>query len=116
MLQFSTIFILMLYFTFSISTDTDKSSLKLTSNNNDLLPKRSHQQLVKEHLKVIIIIGTISIGIMIIIVTIIITITYFHNKKRHASEVTEQTKPLNPSKQNAAQTAKTTPTKRLSPV
>ena len=106
----------MLYFTFSISTDPDKSSFKLTSNNNDLLPKISHRQLVKEHLKVIIIIGTISIGIMIIIVIIIISVTYFHNKKRHVSEVTEQTKPLNPAKQNAAQTTKTTPTKRPSPV
>ncbi len=131
MFQFHTIFFLILYITLTMSIVEDKFSSKLTSNSNqnhhvnslyteknrldnnnnnntnnnsNPIRKKAHQQLLNEHLKVIIIIGSISVGIMIIIVGIHIAIQYFRNKKRKNPEMIEQTIPLNRLKQKMGST------------
>lgn len=114
MLQFYVGFLLILYCTLSISTDPDKTSLKSMSNHlstpadqnnvNELVGRKFEKQLLNEHLKVIIIIGSISVGIMIIIVGIHIAIQYFRNKKRKNPEMIEQTIPLNRLKQKMGST------------
>jgi len=83
---------------------TEKNRLDNNNNNSNPIRKKAHQQLLNEHLKVIIIIGSISVGIMIIIVGIHIAIQYFRNKKRKNPEMIEQTIPLNRLKQKMGST------------
>jgi hypothetical protein len=110
MFQFYTGFLLILYLTFSISIDPIdylnapiKESDQVDPNNQtnqkpELLRGKSHQQVFNEHLRIISIIGSISVGIMILIVSIFIAIQYFRNKTRKIPVPTEQTQPLNASK------------------
>lgn len=116
MLQFYVGFLLILYCTLSISTDPDKTSLKSMSNHlstpadqnnvNELVGRKFEKQLLNEHLKVIIIIGGISVGIMAIIVCIYISIKYLRIKTRNTSQTIEQTEPLNKTKENKFKTTK----------
>jgi len=119
MCRFYTIIFFILYFKLSISTDQNKSSLRLilnsnlridklneNNNTNNFVRKKAHQQLLNEHLKIIIIIGSISVGIMIIIVSVYIAKQYCANKIRNNPETIDQTIPLNRSKQNENKTRK----------
>lgn len=82
----------------TLNQETDR--LNTNNNTNYILRQKSHQQLLNEHLKVITIIGSISVGIMIIIVITFIAKQYFSNKKRSNPETIEQKIPLNKSKKN----------------
>jgi uncharacterized protein YneF (UPF0154 family) len=110
MCRFYTIIFFILYFTLSISNDQNKSSSRLilneNNNKNNFVRKKAHQQLLNEHLKIIIIIGSISVGIMIIIVSVYIAKQYCANKIRNNPEIIDQTIPLNRSKQNENKTRK----------
>ncbi|CAF1006673.1 unnamed protein product [Adineta steineri] len=109
---FCTIFLFILYCTFTNSIDTNKSSSKLIAklnqrsvilnkeinrlyknnhtNKNYLSSEKSHRQLFNERLIIVIIIISISIGIMIVIVVTVITIRYRRTGPRHTSATPEQ--------------------------
>jgi hypothetical protein len=117
MLPFYALFLLLLYFTSANSTDTNKSSSRLiynsnpdhrlivfntktdrldkTNHTNNLPLEKSHRRVLKERLKVIITISSISIGIMIVIVSTLIAVKYLRNRTINVPETTEQTIPLN---------------------
>ncbi|CAF3414212.1 unnamed protein product [Rotaria sp. Silwood1] len=127
MFQFYTTFILILYFTCSISIHPSKSSSKFihksnsnhhvvaiitetdqfiennnnTNNNNDSFSKPPDKQVLNEHLKIIITISCISVGIMILIVVIYVTKKYFNHRTINVSETNEHTVPLTRLKQNS---------------
>ncbi|CAF4018486.1 unnamed protein product, partial [Rotaria magnacalcarata] len=114
MFQFYTIFLLISYLTCSILTDTNESSSKsiykfnrnhrldsliATTNpfdRNDNDSNNNHastvpdERLLHVHLKVIITIGSISVGIMIFIVAIHVTRTYLSYRMLNVRETTEQ--------------------------
>ncbi len=97
MLQFITGFFLSLYCVLSMTIDPDKTSLheEINQNNpNEPIVKQSQKQLLNEHLKVIITISSISVGIMVIIVCIFIIIKYLRNKQRYTRQTIEQREPL----------------------
>jgi len=117
MLPFYALFLLLLYFTPTNSTDTNKSLSRLiynsnpnrrlivfntktdrldkTNHTNNLPLEKSHRRVLKERLKVIITISSISIGIMIVIVSTLIAVKYLRNRTINVPETTEQTIPLN---------------------
>jgi hypothetical protein len=120
MFRFYPVFLLISYFTFTISIDTNKSLSNVvydsnqnhhedifnqktdrldgnndTNNKQIVSPKIFHQQLLNERLKVIITIGCIAVGTMVVIVITFIAVTYFKNKRRNVSIPSEQTTPLN---------------------
>jgi len=117
MLSFYALFLLLLYFTSTNSTDTNKSSSRLiynsnpnhrlivfntktdrldkTNHTNNLPLEKSHRRVLKERLKVIITISSMSIGIMIVIVSTLIAVKYLRNRTINVPETTEQTIPLN---------------------
>ena len=114
MFRFYTGFILILYFTLSMTIDLNETLSNSNLNNHEVvsikkpdtdnLIKKYQQQVFNEHLKIIIIIGSISVGIMIIIVIIFITIQHVRHKRRNIQETIEQTQPLNKSKQKIRKT------------
>ncbi len=117
MLPFYALFLLLLYFTSTNSTDANKSLSRLMYNSNpnhrlivfntktdrldqtnytnNLPLEKSHRRILKERLKVIITISSISIGIMIVIVSTLIAVKYLRNRTINVPETIEQTIPLN---------------------
>lgn len=100
MLQYLTKFLLILCLTFVNSIDRNESDyeLNLTQDLNIKPQEINHvtnKQLLNEHLKIFMIIGGVSVGIMIIIATLVITLQYLRMKKRRKHQPTEQTIPLN---------------------
>lgn len=54
------------------------------------------KQLLNQHLKIFILIGCLSVGVMMIIVSVYIAMRYCTMKKKHAHlRLAEQTRPLN---------------------
>ncbi|CAF1295353.1 unnamed protein product [Rotaria sordida] len=119
MFQFYTILLLILYFTCSISIDTNKFSPKFihksnsnhhvvaiitetdqfntnknNTNNNNSFSNPPEDQVLNEHLKIIITIGCISVGIMVIVVVAYLIKTYFSYKTINIPNVNEHTVPL----------------------
>jgi hypothetical protein len=98
MLQFITGFILILY---CLATDPDKTLLDEEVNPKILnahMARQEKKQLLNEHLKVIILIGVISVIIMAIIVVGFIIIKYLRIKRQNTPQTSEQREPLNRSK------------------
>ncbi|UJR21123.1 hypothetical protein I4U23_024223 [Adineta vaga] len=125
--SFSSIFLLILYFTYSHSTDTNKPSSEFsyqsdqrllaynqdtdrfeqtnsTNKNSSLSTEKSRQQTAREHLKILLIIGGVSIGMMTVFVIALIVSRVFCTKQTQDSETIEQTIVLQRPKQMKHQT------------
>ena len=91
---------LFLYGLLSISADFDDRSVRSDNQTADALI--TGKQLLNQHLKIIIIIGSISVGLMMIIVGTYIGIKYFTMKKHpRYSRPNEQDEPLDRSRKRS---------------
>ena len=115
--SFTSIFLLIAYLTCSNSIVTSQSSStsfqqadqqllvngskssNLTNANNELSTRKSRQQIVDEHFKILLVIGVTSIGIITVLVIVLIVGKVLCAKQNSTLETTEQTMPLQGSKQ-----------------
>ncbi|CAF3672924.1 unnamed protein product [Rotaria sordida] len=79
----------------AIITETDQfNTNKNNTNNNNSFSNPPEDQVLNEHLKIIITIGCISVGIMVIVVVAYLIKTYFSYKTINIPNVNEHTVPL----------------------
>lgn len=122
MVRIYTIFLLVLYFTFSNPIDANRliqnsnSDHRLMASNKEMYKTnqtntpplvKSHRRLLNERLVVIITISSISIGIMVVVVCTLIAVKYLRTRQINVPETTEQSIPLHRTSQVSRKTKAT---------